>query len=144
MGKSKVNVTADQISSNWNKQMKASVTKMVNGVNSVTESPMEKAAAQEAAMLQNVTESITSGRWKNSLLKVDLSTWKTKTAAKIQTNLGPGVDAAMTKRQQFDRWLVENLNTILPTIAAMPGGTYDQKKQKAIAYMDAMHERKYK
>lgn len=144
MSKKKVTMSPGEITENWKKQMKASVTKMVNGVNAVTESPMELAAAQQAKMLEHLTESVNNGSWSAGLKRVNLGDWKSITASKIQSNLSSGVENATKKRESFDTWLVGRLNSVLPAIAGMPDGNYEDSKNRVLAYMDAMHQQKYK
>lgn len=47
-----------------------------DGVSSVTESPMEKAAAAQDKMLTNLTKAVTEGRWAAGLRKKSLPDWK--------------------------------------------------------------------
>ena len=144
MSKSRVTLTPGQISDKWAKNAKASIPFIMQGIDSVQTSPMDKAADQQDKMLNNLTASITSGKWANALRGVSLADWKARTKAKIQAGYGAGIDASMNKRQEFDRWLVENLNSVLPAINDMPDLTFEDSVNRVTAYMRAMHERKYK
>lgn len=144
MSKSAVGPSASQISEKWNRRMKTSITDITAGIDRVTESPMEAAAAKQDKMIQNLTESVQSGKWAASLRKVSLADWKGKTKEKVIQRLSGGVDAAMAKRQEFDQYLVTTLNAILPTIAAMPDMNIEDSKARVGAMMDYMHTHKYK
>lgn len=144
MSKSKVNLTPDQISSKWNQNMKQSIPFIQQGIDSVTESPMEKAASAKDKMLQNLTESVNNGKWEAGLRKVTLGDWKQKTKAKVAQRLAQGVDGAMNKRKAFDSWLVNKLNSVLPTISQMPDMTLQDSLNRVQAMMEAMHNDPYK
>lgn len=144
MSKSKVTISAGDISDNWNKQMKASVSRIQKGIDGVTENPAELAAAKQDKMLTNLTAAVNAGRWAAGLSKVTLSGWKTTTKTKVGTNLGSGVDSAMGKRRDFDQWLVSTLNGVLPTIKDMPDGTISDSVERCRALMEHMHNNAYK
>lgn len=144
MGKTKVSLTAAQISENWQSKMKSAVSRITTGVNNVSTSPMEKAANAKEKWLTGIQNAANNGTWENGLRSVTLSDWKSRTINKVQTNLATGVDNAMTKRRTFDTWLVENLNQVLPEIDALPTTTKEDNINKAVAYMRAMGSRSYK
>lgn len=144
MSKSKVTMSPGQITERWKQQMKGSVQKITDAINQVTESPMEKAAAQQNKMLTNLTAAINNGTWAARLRKVDVATWRTKTTQGVQTKLAAGVDNATNKRQTFDTWLVNRLNTLLPQIASMPSATIQDSVNRATAMIMGMAEQKYK
>lgn len=144
MAKTKVTLSASQISDKWGRRMKASVTDIQNGIDAVTESPTEKAASKQDKMLNNLTQAVTSGKWGNSLRAVSLQDWKSKTKDKVATRLASGVDAGMAKRQKFDNYLVQTLNAVLPTINAMPDMTLEDSVNKVRAMMTHMRDNSYR
>ena len=144
MSKEKVSLTADKISDKWGRRMKGAVTDIQAGIDGVTESPTEKAAAKQEKMLTNLTEAVNNGKWADGLRKVSLSDWKTKTKEKVGTRLAQGVDQAMPKRKAFDTYLVSQLNAVLPEISAMPDMTIDDSVNRVRALMTHMHENPYK
>lgn len=144
MSKEKVSLTADKISDKWGRRMKGAITDIQAGIDSVTESPTEKAAAKQEKMLTNLTEAVNNGKWADGLRKVSLSDWKTKTKEKVGTRLAQGVDQAMPKRKAFDSYLVSTLNAKLPDINAMPDMTIDDSVNRVRALMVHMHENPYK
>ncbi len=144
MSKSKVSVTAAQASSKWQQNMKASVPYIQQGVDNVTDSPMEKAAAAADKYAQNVAAAVQSGRFQAGLRSVSLADWKTNTKAKVASRLSQGVDAALPKRQKFDSWMVNTLNGILPTISSMPDMTLEDSIARMTAMTRAMASSRYK
>lgn len=144
MSKTKVSLTATQITEKWSRRMKGAVTDIQNGIDSVTESPMEKAAKKKDKMIQNLTAAVTSGRWEKGLLSVTLADWKQKTKDKVAARLSSGVDGAQQKRGKFDSWLVTTVNSILPQIASMPDMTIDDSVNRVSAFMKAMQANAFK
>jgi hypothetical protein len=124
--------------------MKSSISDITKGIDAVTESPMEKAISQKDKMLTNLTAAVNDGRWEKGLKSVTLSDWKANTKAKVSSSLSTGVDAAMPKRQKFDTWLVQTLNGVLPTVAAMPKMTMSDSLARVSAVMNHMHDNRYK
>ena len=144
MAKSKVGLSPNEISAKWNRNMKNAVGDIQRGIDGVTESPGEKAAGKADKMLQNLTASITSGKWANAVSAVPLGDWKTKTKEKVAQRLAGGVDGAMPKRQTFDSYLVQTLNGVLPEVAAMPDMTIEDSVNRVRRVMEHMHNNPYK
>lgn len=142
MAKSRINLSPDQVSSSWNRGMKGAVQKMQAGVQAVTESPMEKAAANADFYVQRVAESV--DKFRAGLMSVSLPDWKRKTAEKIGARLPGGVDAAMDKRRRFDQYLVSTMNEVLPQVSGMPNRTIDEGLQKVRAVVEHMHNNPYR
>lgn len=144
MSKSKVSYAPDQVSDHWNTGMKGSVTKIQQGVDSVTESPMEAAASQQEKMKVKLIAAIDNGSWARGLRAVDLNSWKQRTKSKVASNLGTGVDNAMDKRRRFDSYLVNTLNGVLPSIKGMSDLTIDDSIARSAALQRYMHDHPYK
>lgn len=144
MSKTKVTLTPSQISDKWNRRMKNSISDIQTGIDSVSESPMEKAAEKSEKMLQNLTNAVQSGKWANSLRKVSLAEWKQKAKEKVAQRLASGVDNAMSKRREFDQYLVNTLNAKLGEINDMPDMTIEDSVNRVRAMMTHMHENPYK
>lgn len=144
MSKSKVRMSATDISDKWGKNQKASVPFIIKGLDSVTEDPGQKAVDKQDKMLANLTESITNGTWAKRRLKVSLSEWRDKTKKKVTERMAGGVDAAMPKRKLFDSWLVSQLDSILPEIAGMADMTLEDSVARVRKLMEHMSANKYK
>jgi len=139
-----VKMPASEISAKWGRNTKAAIPDAIAGVNRVTDSPTEAAAAKEDKMLAGVTRAVQSGKWAAGLRKVSLQDWKTKTAEKMQQRMAGGVDAAKGKRESFDNYLVETINAVLPQIQAMPDLTLEDSVGRVRAMMEHMANNPYK
>ena len=144
MSKSKVGMTPDKISDKWNKNLKAAVPFIQAGIDGVTESPMEKAAANLDKAQANYAAAVASGRMANALRAVNTSDWKNKTKQKVGERLAGGVEAAMPKRKQFDSYLASTLNQVLPSIAAAASATIEDSMNRVRMLIMHMHENPYK
>jgi len=144
MSKSAVTKSPTKISEKWNRNLKASVPDIVDGVEGVTEDPGAKAVAQIDKMRSKILESLDSGLWADRRLSVSMAEWKSKTIAKVKARLSTGADAAMPKRAKFDAWLVDRLNAILPSIAGMSDMTIEDSKARMIAMVDHMASQRYR
>lgn len=144
MSKEKVTLTPDKISDKWARRMKGSVTDIQAGIDTVTESPTEKAADKQEKMQTNLNRAIDNGKWAAGLRKVSLSDWKNKTKAKVSQRLPQGVDEAMPKRKEFDSYLVSTLNAVLPEINEMPDMTLEDSVNRVRKLMEHMNKNPYK
>ncbi len=144
MGKSKVTLSSAQISEKWNRNMKNSISDIQAGIDAVTESPMAKAASKADKMLQNIQQSVQSGKWANSLNAVSLGDWKTKTKEKTAQRLATGVDQAMAKRQKFDSYLVNTVNAGLAKVNTLPDMTFEDSVNRVRTFMQHMKDNPYK
>jgi hypothetical protein len=144
MAKSKVSLSSADISAKWNSRMKGAVQDIVKGIDAVTENPAQKAIAAKDKMLRGVTAAINDGRWENGLQKVDLNQWKTKTKQKVSERLSGGVDAAMSKRRDFDQWLTSTLNGILPQVAAKEKMTLEDGIERVRMIATHLRDNRYK
>lgn len=144
MSKTKVTLPAAEITDKWARRLKGAVADIQRGIDAVTESPMEKAAAKQDKMLANITAAVQDGRWAAGLRSVNVQDWKSKTKQKVGERLAGGVEAARSKHQQFTQWQVNTLNTILPRIAAMPDLTLEDSIARTAEFIRQMSSNKYK
>lgn len=144
MAKSKVTMSAAEITEKWGRKLKQSIPDIHRGIDAVTESPMEKAAASKDKMLQNITAAVQDGRWEAGLRKVNLQTWKANTKDKVQARLSQGVDGAQQKHQQFAEYLINTVNTGLSQVQTMPNMTLEDNIARMTAMVRHMHSNPYK
>ena len=144
MAKTKVGLSAGDISSKWNSRMKGSISDIQRGIDGVTENPAEKAIASLDKMRAGINAAIDDGRVEAGLRKVNLADWKAKTKQKVAERLSGGVDAAMPKRREFDAYLVSTLNQIMPEVAASPNMTIEDGLNRVRMVVTHMHENRYK
>jgi len=101
---------------------------------------MAKAAASEDKMIMNLTESVTSGKWRAGLMRVSLEEWKSKMTDKGIPRIAAGIDAAHGKVVAFATELLAFERNLLPRIEAMPDLTLDDNILRAGAWMRGMAE----
>jgi hypothetical protein len=113
----------------------------IDGVQGTTVDPTALAIAAEGAMLANVTQSITSGRWRNSLARAGKSKWQGNTIAKAanwSASAQTGKDAYGAAMQTWGP-------IILQTAAqarAMPGGSLANNLARANYLATTLYNRK--
>lgn len=144
MSKTKVSLSPGELSEKWNKRMKSSISDIQKGIDGVTENPAEKAIAAKDRMLAGITAAVNDGRWEKGLQKVNLSDWKAKTKQKVAERLAGGVDASMSKRRDFDQWLSNTLNGILPQVAAKEKMTLEDGIERVRMIATHLRDNRYK
>lgn len=120
------------------RRLKASTEDMRRGIERVTESPTEKAAAKQDKMLANLTASVQSGKWAAGLKRVSLDEWKKKARDVGVNRVAAGIDAAKEKVQAFFEDLLPHIDRGQAVIAAMPDVTLDDNINRSVAFMRHM------
>ena len=87
-------------------------------------------------MLQGVQQAVTSGLWAARINAVGTAGWKSATVARL-ANYGTGFTAGAAAQAAAIQKIISAEQNIVPSLP--PRGTYDQNKQRATAFMDAMH-----
>ena len=131
-----VKVTPEEFARKQARNLKNSTEDIRRGIERVTESPTEKAAAKADKMLANITESVTSGKWANNLRKVGLDTWKKLTLDKGVPRIAAGIDGAYDKVVNFAGELIPHIERGQAQLTNMP----DTTLQDNIARMVKMTE----
>jgi len=144
VAKTKVKISASDITDKWSRRLKASIPDITAGVDRVAEAPGALAAEKADKMRQRIIEALDEGVWQARVGAVPLATWKEVTKRKVTQRLAGGVDDAKSKRQAFDRWLVDRLNAVLPEIAAMPDLTLEDSINRVRALIEHMAAERYK
>jgi len=144
VAKTKVKISASDISDKWSRRLKAAVPDITAGVDRVAEAPGALAAEKADKMRQRLIEALDAGIWQARVSAVPLATWKEVTKRKVTQRLAGGVDEARGKRQAFDRWLVDRLNAVLPESAAMPDLTLEDSINRVRALIEHMAAERYK
>lgn len=132
-------LTAQQIADKWVNNTSNATEAYKNGINAVTESPMQKAANNVDGYVAGVQRAAQSGKYQRGLLRVDLPTWKNLAATKGANRLGTGVAAAKGKMQSFLGEFLPFLSGLQTQLSTMPRGSFEQNKARANAAMDYIH-----
>lgn len=144
MSKTKVKMSAADVTELWGKRTTASLPEVLKGLDRITEDPGQAAVDKQAKMLAKLTESITNGTWAKRRLKVSLSQWRDKTKKKVTERLAGGVTAAKAKRAEFDVYNEATLNAVLPEIAGMPDMTMEDSVARVRKLMEHMAAHPFK
>ena len=128
-------LTPDQVAAQWAQRLAGSTDKMQAGAEAVTVSPGQAAARQKAVWAQNVAAS--QDKWAKNVAAVTTQSWQNSYVTKGLPRVGTGATAAVPKMTTF-------FSKLLPYIAQqktqLPArGTYEQNKNRAMAWMDKMH-----
>lgn len=129
----------DQVTKRYLDGMTSGATKQkyIDGIDAVTESPMEKAALAEDLFLARVEESVRSGKRAAKLRATPLSRWK-ENAKKKADRLTSGAAAAVDKiRAHFTKWL-PIYEDVSRTVNAMPKGSRQASKDRAAKAIDML------
>lgn len=127
--------SAEQIAAKWAERLGAATTQITQGVQAVTQSPMEKAAARAQAYLEGVQRAVSSGKYADNLRAVSLSDWKN---AMINKGIPIIAQRAQQAKNKFRDFMVEWLSfqaSVAAQLQSMPRGTLEQNIQRAVFVM---------
>lgn len=128
------NLTPDQVAAKWNTRAGAAAGDWVTGVQSVTVSPGQAAAAQADVWLANLTNAKT--KWQQKLSAMSAQTWIAATVAKGQPRYAQGVTAAQSKYQTA---ITKVLNAEKTIVASLPArGNVEANIARSAAFQRAM------
>lgn len=135
-------VNAQQYAEKWGRKLKQAGQDIQIGVNNVTESPGAAAARAEQKMLNNVTESITSGRWKRNVSAITLEDWKRAMLNKGVGRIAAGVDAALPAQVIMAEKLLAAVDAVGSEVRRMPKNNLEDSIARMAAFARGMSERK--
>tara|TARA_B100001123_G_C15301962_1_gene1021342 strand:- start:1939 stop:2361 length:423 start_codon:yes stop_codon:yes gene_type:complete len=133
-------VTASEAAEKWGRRLQGATEDIRRGVQSVTESPTEKAAAAADKMRERVIESIDSGKWQAGLRRVSLDEWKDAMLNKGVGRIAAGVQGAQPKMQAFMNELLPYVDNLKSRVDGMPDVTLEDSINRATAWIRGMSE----
>src|SRR6266496_3801296 len=125
----------------WSTGIQGKQQKFVDGVQGTTVDPTALAIAAEGAMLTNITQAITSGRWRQALQRAGKAKWQGNTIAKAANWTG----AATTGKAAYETAMQTWGPIIVQTAAAaraMPGGSLPNNLARANYLATTLYNRK--
>ena len=128
--------TAQQAAANWANSQGRATQAYADGIAGYTGDWAGATVSQEAALLQGVTQAITSGRWRQGVAAVGTSGWKAAVVAKAP-NYSQGFSAGAAAQAAAMQKIMAALGNIVPNLPAR--GTFEQNKVRATTLMDALH-----
>lgn len=133
-------LTAAEFQEKHARRLKASVEDIRKGIDRVTESPTEKAAAKQDKMLTNLTNAVTTGKWAAGLKRVSLEEWKRKARDIGVNRIAAGIDGAKEKVIDFAEVLLPHIDRGMDKIKAMPDVTLDDNINRMTQFIRHMAE----
>ena len=131
-------LTASQFQEKHARRLKASTEDVRRGIDNVTESPTDKAAAKQDKMLQNLTAAVSSGKWAAGLKRVSLDEWKRKARDVGVNRIAQGIDAAKDKVTAFASDLLPFIDRAKAEIANLPDTTLDDNINRMNTFIRRM------
>lgn len=124
---------------NWEAKMQTSSQAYQDGINAVTESPMEKAAAAVNKYVEGVQRSAANGKYASKLRDVSTQDWKKAATAKA-SRLADGARAASDKVNKFWQSFGPFQEQVAERVRSMPNNTIQERIQRAVAQMEGTHQ----
>lgn len=137
-------MTASEAQAKHAKNLKASSSEIVAGVNATTEAPSAKAVAKQDKMKENLIRSIEDGTWAARLGKHTLADWKRDMINKGVGRISKGIDEAAPKTTAFFNALLPVAYGISDEVKGMPDMTLDDSIARATRAITRMAEFHYK
>lgn len=131
-------LTAQEFQEKHARRLKASIDDMRKGVERVTVSPTEKAAAKQDKMKANILASIDNGKWAAGLKRVTLDDWKTKMINKGVNRVSSGIDEAAPKVIEFASELLPYIDSAKAKIEKMPDVTLEDNISRMTSFIRDM------
>ena len=128
--------TAQQAASNWQASQGRAATAYQQGVEGFTGDWAGKTVAQQNAMLQGMTQAVSSGLWAQRVNAVGTAGWKSATVAKV-TNYSTGFSAGAQRQAAAAQKIQAALGNLVPALPAR--GDFNQNKVRMIALVDGLH-----
>jgi len=134
----KIKVSPEEFAEKHARRLKASIEDVRTGVEKVTEAPTLKAANKQTKMLQNLQQSVSSGKWAAGLKRVSLEEWKQKTIDKGLGRIAAGVDEAHDKMVTFGTQLLAYESGLKDQVDKMPDLTIEDSINRATSWIRGM------
>ena len=128
--------TAAQASQAYRDSAGRAQTNWVDGINGFTGDWAGRTTSQQATMLTNLQQAISSGRWAAGVNRRGTAGWKAATQSK-QANYGVGLNAGASR---FDTAIAKVLAAEANIVNSLPPrGDTNQNIQRAVSVMQQLH-----
>lgn len=126
------------------RNLKASVTDILKGIDKVSEAPGKKAAEKKAKWIARMTDPAVHAKWAANVGAVTLEEWKAAAKELIPSRLPAGIDKAAPKVEDFAGKLLAYQDAHLAEVHKMPDLTATDMKARMTKWFDLMSAFKYK
>ena len=133
-------LTAEQATQRLIQGAQANVGRYVSGIQSVTESPMMKAASKAAKAAAGYADSIQSGRWAAGLASSSIEEWRAGAIAGGGSAYTAGIQAKAGKIARKLGPALAQTYDVADSVANMPTDTVQQRIAKSTAYQTKRYE----
>ena len=130
--------TPKNAAAKWQNRLKSAQTEIRQGVEAVTESPTEKAAAKSDKWLAGVQSAHANGKYVERLRGVTLQQWKDKTINVGLGRIAAGVDAAVGDVEDFYGELFAYEENLKRTVEAMADTNLQDSINRMVAWAEGM------
>jgi hypothetical protein len=125
--------------SNWTNSAGRAAAAFQAGVQSTSKDQAALAVAQQATLLNNFTQSVTSGRWAAGVTRRGTGYWKSQTVAKA-ANYSTGFSAGAQNFATAIGKIIQAEQSIVNSLP--PRGDINANLQRANAFALALHQQK--
>ncbi len=133
-------LTAEQATQRLIQGAQANVGRYVSGIQSVTESPMMKAASKAAKAAAGYADSIQSGRWAAGLASSSIEEWRAGAIAGGGSAYTAGIQAKAGKIARKLGPALAQTYDVADAVSNMPTDTVQQRIAKSTAYQTKRYE----
>jgi len=126
------------VAKRWVAGLGNATAKIEEGVQSVQESPMARAAEKVQKYEAGILDAISSGRYVRGLSSVTLNDWKQAMLKKGVPRVRQGAAEAEGKFAQFMAKLLPQVDAAVAEIDRMPDATLDDRIARSSAYQRIM------
>lgn len=131
--------TAQQAAANWAASAGRASTNYSEGVNNFSGDWAGATTRQQATMVNNWTQAVSSGRWAQGVTNTGTNGWKSATQAKT-TNYTTGFQAGAQKQAAAAAKIMSFLGSAVPALP--PRGDINANLARANALALALHQQK--
>lgn len=128
--------SAAEAASRWQQGFGAAGQRWADGIEAVTVSPGQMAAAALPRYIAGVQTN--AQKWASRTASVSLAQWKQMAVSKGQSRLASGAQAGMAKYQQRIAAVLDAEKSIIAGLP--PRGTVEQNIQRSSSFQLAMHQ----
>jgi hypothetical protein len=128
--------SAQQAAANWAASAPRAATAWQEGIQNYNGDWAGATVAQQNAMLNGVTQAVTSGRWAQGVQSKGTAGWKADTQAK-SANFAVGFSAGAQRQAAAAQKIISALQNIVPSLP--PRGDINANKLRATTLMDSLH-----
>lgn len=137
-------LTVQEIVRRWQDNASNATTSFKNGVQAVSENPMQKAANAQDKYADGCRRAAESGKFAAGCQAVPMQAWKDATLKKGADRFASGVKDAVPKVAAFWSAFKPAQDAMVEQVSQMPSGTKAERKARMNAMFDAASEWSYR